>query len=172
MRGKLGLRPPLAMRQGIEGSRGKLRFQRSVLGNLKADDADLAAGAAPTRRPSVGSPVRRTGSRREAPSRVRGLRLVSRLPALPSALEWRNRIQDKGYCGDGWHRGVEIDIFSKQCYQRSEGTHKVITKQGGAWEVNYEGKYEFVGGTGRFNNLKGQGNLSRSYYSGGSDGGR
>jgi hypothetical protein len=38
-----------------------------------------------------------------------------------------------------------------------EGTHKVITKEGGAWELNYEGKFEFVGGTGRFKNIKGHG---------------
>ena len=38
-----------------------------------------------------------------------------------------------------------------------EGIHKVITKPDGTWEVNYEGKYEYVGGTGRFKNIKGHG---------------
>jgi hypothetical protein len=74
-------------------------------------------------------------------------------------IEARITNQDDTVSGDGRHRGVEIDIFSNgdTAINVYEGTHKVITKQGGAWEVNYEGKYEFVGGTGRFKNLKGQG---------------
>jgi hypothetical protein len=67
--------------------------------------------------------------------------------------------QDDTLNGDGRHRGVEIDVFSNgdTAINNYEGTHKVITKEGGAWEVNYEGKYEFVGGTGRFKNIKGHG---------------
>jgi hypothetical protein len=54
---------------------------------------------------------------------------------------------------------VEIDVFSNgdTAINTYEGTHKAITKEGGAWEVTYEGKFEFVGGTGRFKNLKGHG---------------
>ena len=67
--------------------------------------------------------------------------------------------QDDTLSGDGRHRGVEIDVFSNgdTAINNYEGTHKVITKEGGAWEVNYEGKYEYVGGTGRFKNIKGHG---------------
>lgn len=67
--------------------------------------------------------------------------------------------QDDTPNGDGRHRGVEILIFSNgdTAIDNYEGTHKVITKEGGAWEVNYVGKYEFVGGTGRFKNIKGHG---------------
>jgi hypothetical protein len=74
-------------------------------------------------------------------------------------IEARITNQDDTVSGDGRHRGVEIDIFSNgdTAINVYEGTHKVITKQGGAWEVNYDGQYEFVGGTGRFKNLKGQG---------------
>jgi hypothetical protein len=74
-------------------------------------------------------------------------------------IEARITNQDDTVSGDGRHRGVEIDIFSKgdTAINKYEGTHKVITKEDGAWEVNYEGNFEFVGGTGRFKNLKGQG---------------
>ena len=67
--------------------------------------------------------------------------------------------QDDTLNGDGRHRGVEILVFSNgdTAIDNYEGTHKVITKEGGAWEVNYVGKYEFVGGTGRFKNIKGHG---------------
>jgi hypothetical protein len=67
--------------------------------------------------------------------------------------------QDDTVSGDGRHRGVEIDIFSNgdTAINNFEGTHKVITKEGGAWEVKYEGRFEFVGGTGRFKNIKGHG---------------
>jgi hypothetical protein len=74
-------------------------------------------------------------------------------------VETRITNQDYTVSGDGRHRGVEIDVFSDgdTAINVYEGTHKVTTKEGGAWEVNYEGKFEFAGGTGRFKNLKGQG---------------
>jgi hypothetical protein len=74
-------------------------------------------------------------------------------------IEARITNQDYTLSGDGRHRGVEIDIFNNggTAINKYEGTHKVNTKEGGAWEVNYEGKFEFVGGTGRFKNLKGHG---------------
>jgi hypothetical protein len=74
-------------------------------------------------------------------------------------IEARITNQDDTVSGNGRHRGVETDVFSNgdTAINRFEGTHKVTTKEDGAWEVNYEGKFEFVGGTGRFKNLKGQG---------------
>ena len=67
--------------------------------------------------------------------------------------------QDDTLDGNGRHRGVEIDVFSNgdTAINNYEGTHKVTTKADGTWEVNYEGKYEFVGGTGRFKDIKGHG---------------
>ena len=67
--------------------------------------------------------------------------------------------QDETISGNGKHRGIEIDIFRNgdTATQRYEGTHKVTTKEGGAWEVNYEGKFEYISGTGRFKNIKGGG---------------
>ena len=67
--------------------------------------------------------------------------------------------QDDTVAGNGRHRGVEIDIFSNgdTAINNYEGTHKVVVKAGGAVEVTWEGRFEFVGGTGRFKNLKGQG---------------
>lgn len=74
-------------------------------------------------------------------------------------IETRIFNQDDTVNGDGRHRGVEIDIFSNgdTAINNYEGTHKVITKEGGSWEVNYEGKFEFAGGTGRFKTLRGHG---------------
>ena len=74
-------------------------------------------------------------------------------------IEARITNQDENVSGDGRHRGVEIDIFSNgdTAINKFEGTHKIITKEDGTWEVNYEGRFEFVGGTGHFKNLKGQG---------------
>ena len=46
-------------------------------------------------------------------------------------------------------------LFSKVDY--GKGTHKVVTKGNDDWEVHYEGKFEFIGGTGKFKNLKGGG---------------
>ena len=74
-------------------------------------------------------------------------------------IEARITNQDDTLAGNGRHRGVEVDVFKNgdTAIQNYEGTHKVITKEGGAWEVTYEGKFEFVGGTGRFKDIKGQG---------------
>lgn len=64
---------------------------------------------------------------------------------------------DRNVDGNGTHRGYSIDIFKNgdQAFCWYEGTHTLTTKDGGAWEVNYQGKCDFFGGTGRFKNLKG-----------------
>jgi len=37
-----------------------------------------------------------------------------------------------------------------------EGTHKRPSKKKGAWELKHEGTMPFVGGTGKFKNIKGK----------------
>lgn len=64
---------------------------------------------------------------------------------------------DRNVDGKGTHRGYSIDIFKSgdQAFCWYEGTHTLTTKDGGAWELNYQGKCDFFGGTGKFKNLKG-----------------
>ena len=61
--------------------------------------------------------------------------------------------------GNGTHRGYGVCHFKNgdKTYAENEGTHKTTVKEGGAWEVNYEGKIQFTGGTGKFKNIKGGG---------------
>ena len=67
--------------------------------------------------------------------------------------------QDNTVAGNGMHRGYEVHIFKNgdKAYTKYEGTHKVTTKEGGAWEVTYEGTQSYVGGTGRYKDIKGSG---------------
>jgi len=67
--------------------------------------------------------------------------------------------QSETIAGDGKHRGVAIDKFKNGdiAINEYEGTHKVVTKGNDDWEVHYEGKFKFIGGTGKFKNLKGGG---------------
>ena len=39
---------------------------------------------------------------------------------------------------------------------RFDGTHSTITKDGGDWESPFDGRFEFVGGTGKYENIKGR----------------
>ena len=65
---------------------------------------------------------------------------------------------ENGAGGNGMHRGYSIDELKSgdQIFQRYEGTHKLVVKDGGAWEVNYQGKAEIIGGTGKYKNARGQ----------------
>ena len=65
---------------------------------------------------------------------------------------------ENGAGGNGMHRGYSIDELKSgdQIFQRYEGTHKLVVKDGGAWEVNYLGKAEIIGGTGKYKNARGQ----------------
>jgi hypothetical protein len=65
---------------------------------------------------------------------------------------------ENGAGGSGMHRGYSIDELKSgdQVFQRYEGTHKLVVKDGGAWEVNYQGKAEIIGGTGKYKNARGQ----------------
>ena len=61
--------------------------------------------------------------------------------------------------GTGSHRGYTVSNYKDgdKTFGKYEGAHKTTVKENGAWEVNYEGKYQFTGGTGRFENIKGSG---------------
>jgi hypothetical protein len=61
--------------------------------------------------------------------------------------------------GVGSHRGhfVWVDRDGDKAAARFEGSHKVVAKGGGAWEVPYSGKFEFTVGTGKFQSIRGGG---------------
>ena len=59
--------------------------------------------------------------------------------------------------GNGIHRGYAVDQLKSgdQLFQRYEGRHRFVAKEGGTWEVTYEGKAEVIGGTGKYKNAHG-----------------
>ena len=67
--------------------------------------------------------------------------------------------QDDQIEGSGKHKGVCVDIMKNgdTIFQVYEGTHKTTVKEGGAWEVNYQGTMRFDDGTGNYKNAKGKG---------------
>src|SRR5262245_57481407 len=60
--------------------------------------------------------------------------------------------------GTGTHRGYTMWPLNNgdTVYSKFEGSHKTVTKDGGAWESSFEGKTEFVSGTGKYKNIKGR----------------
>ena len=73
--------------------------------------------------------------------------------------EERGINQDDQIDGSGKHKGVAVDIMKNgdTVFQVYEGTHKTTVKEGGAWELNYQGTMEFKGGTGKYKDAKGKG---------------
>lgn len=68
-----------------------------------------------------------------------------------------NFTQFDSIAGTGTHRGYSLWPLKNgdSVYVRFEGTHKTIVKDGGAWETPFEGRFEFVSGTGKYKNIKG-----------------
>jgi hypothetical protein len=68
-----------------------------------------------------------------------------------------NFTQSDSIAGTGTHRGYMLLPLKNgdSVYIRYEGSHKTIAKDGGAWETPFEGKLEFVSGTGKYKNIKG-----------------
>ncbi len=79
-------------------------------------------------------------------------------PDFGSSEEWIYMHSDS-VAGTGTHRGHSVHNFKNgdKTYVKWEGTHKTTVKESGAWELNYEGKSQFTGGTGKFKNIKGGG---------------
>jgi hypothetical protein len=71
-------------------------------------------------------------------------------------LEWE---QGDGIPASGSHKGYDIEIHTNgdESYIKYEGTHKMVKegKEGADWEVAGEGKYVYMGGTGKFKNTGG-----------------
>ena len=67
--------------------------------------------------------------------------------------------QSDSIAGKGSHRGYSDQAYKSgdKTYIKWEGKHKTIVKEGGVWEVNYEGKFTYNGGTGKFKDITGGG---------------
>lgn len=67
--------------------------------------------------------------------------------------------QSDSVAGTGSHRGYSFfnHKTGDKVYTKWEGTHKTTIKEDKSWETNVEGKIEFIGGTGKFENIKGGG---------------
>lgn len=77
--------------------------------------------------------------------------------------EW-TYIQSNLTNGSGPERGFYIDLHEdgNQTYGSWEGTKTLTTKPDGSWELHWEGTYKYLGGTGRFKNVKGGGKYKGS----------
>ena len=79
-------------------------------------------------------------------------------PDFGSSEDWAY-FQGDSFAGSGSHRGYTVSHYMNgdKTYQKWEGTHKTTVKENAEWQVDYEGKYQFVGGTGKFKEIKGSG---------------
>ena len=59
--------------------------------------------------------------------------------------------------GTGTHHGYVVSYLRNGdvIYDRYEGTHRIIAKDGGTWEGVAEGRRQLLGGTGKFKEAKG-----------------
>lgn len=59
----------------------------------------------------------------------------------------------------GTHKGYRIQRHENgdETYIRFEGSHKLSEKEAGGYESHFEGTWELRGGTGKFENIKGNG---------------
>jgi hypothetical protein len=69
--------------------------------------------------------------------------------------------------GSGPTKGFYVDTHEdgSQTYGDYVGTLKVVTKSDGSWEASWEGMYKYLGGTGKFKNIKGSGTYKGSMSS-------
>jgi hypothetical protein len=72
--------------------------------------------------------------------------------------EWIH-IQTDQIDGSGSHKGYYIEIHpgGEQTYGTFEGTHKTVVKDDGSWTSTWQGTYRYVGGTGKYKQIKGGG---------------
>lgn len=72
--------------------------------------------------------------------------------------EWIH-IQTDQTDATGSHRGYYIELHKggEQTYGSFDGRHKTVVKDDGSWASTWEGTYRYVGGTGKYKNIKGGG---------------
>ncbi|MFO0914789.1 MAG: hypothetical protein U0795_17655 [Pirellulales bacterium] len=66
-------------------------------------------------------------------------------------------VQDERVQGVGSARGVTVDTLKNgdKVFWTFQSKSKRVEKEGGSWEVTFEGTGEIVGGTGKYKNAKG-----------------
>ena len=79
-------------------------------------------------------------------------------PGFKPVEEWIH-IQTDQIDGTGSHRGYYIEVHEsgEQTYGTFDGRHKTVVKEDGSWASTWEGTYRYVGGTGKYKNIKGGG---------------
>ena len=79
-------------------------------------------------------------------------------------MEVINYSQSDSIAGTGTHRGYSFYYHKKgdKAFTKWEGTHKTSIKEDKSWETIIEGKIEFIGGTGMFENIEGGGTYNCS----------
>jgi hypothetical protein len=68
-------------------------------------------------------------------------------------------IQTDEVDGTGTHKGyfTEVHKGGDLTYGWFDGTHKTVINGDGSWLTSWEGTYKYLGGTGKFRNIKGAG---------------
>jgi hypothetical protein len=61
--------------------------------------------------------------------------------------------------GSGLHNGYFTYVHDggERTYGSFEGTHKTVVRDDGAWLTTWDGKVRYLGGTGKYKNIKGTG---------------
>ena len=61
--------------------------------------------------------------------------------------------------GSGKGTGYYFDTHEdgSTSYGNFQGTEKMTTQSDGSWELTWEGTYQYLGGSGKFKNIKGSG---------------
>ncbi len=72
--------------------------------------------------------------------------------------EWVQSLTDE-VDGTGTHRGQFIQFHpgGDRTYGSFEGRHATTTKTDGSWAVKWEGTYKYLGGSGRYRGIRGEG---------------
>jgi hypothetical protein len=72
--------------------------------------------------------------------------------------EWIH-VQTDQTDGSGSHKGNFFLILQggDQTYGTFDGKHKTVVQKDGAWASTWEGTYRYLGGTGKYKNIKGAG---------------
>lgn len=75
--------------------------------------------------------------------------------------EWVHSLTDETD-GTGTHRGhfYQQHPGGERTYGTFEGRHSTVTKPDGSWAVNWEGTYKYLGGSGRYRDIRGAGTYS------------
>jgi hypothetical protein len=84
-------------------------------------------------------------------------------PDFGSAREWAY-VQTDSIGGSGKLSAYFVDYYDdgSQTYGRAEGTNKTTTNSDGSWEASWQGTYRYLGGTGKFKDIKGEGTFKGS----------